>query len=280
MSKNNFAQINLEHFQIFDKNGNTSNIEEILKQIENNQVVFLGESHDDSVAHKLQFEIFKRTFEQFGHKRKVSLSLEMFERDVQIVLDEYLQGLITEKYFLESSRPWGNYQTDYRSLVEFARVNKLKVIAANAPRRYINRVSRLGKNSLKSLSAEAKTNLAPLPFANSSKAYTEKFNKLMEGHGSENILDSQTLWDATMAYSISEELKSQKNALVVHLNGSFHTASRLGTVEQLFRYKKDVKALVVTMVIEENFQQFDMAKHKNLGDFIILTDAKQPRSKK
>ena len=61
--------------------------------------------------------------------------MEMFERDAQIVLDEYLNDLITEKKFLDDSRPWENYKTDYRPLVEFARVNKLNVIAANAPRR-------------------------------------------------------------------------------------------------------------------------------------------------
>src|SRR3954467_8455063 len=68
--------------------------------------------------------------------------MEMFERDVQIVLDEYLSDLITEQHFLASSRPWGNYKTDYRPLVELAKEKHLDVIAANAPRRYVNMVSR------------------------------------------------------------------------------------------------------------------------------------------
>jgi uncharacterized iron-regulated protein len=77
-------------------------------------------------------------------KKKCRPSLEMFERDVQIVLDEYVKDLITEKKFLDDSRPWNNYKTDYRPLVEYAKQNKLPVIAANAPRRYINMVSRGG----------------------------------------------------------------------------------------------------------------------------------------
>ena len=82
---------------------------------------------------------------------------------MQIVLDEYLNGLISEDHFLLSSRPWKNYKTDYRPLVEIAKQNKLSVIAANAPRRYVNMVSRNGRDSLNGLSKQAKEWLAPLP---------------------------------------------------------------------------------------------------------------------
>jgi uncharacterized iron-regulated protein len=35
------------------------------------------------------------------------------------------------------------------------------------------------------------------------------------------MLAAQSLWDATMAFSIAEKLKADKNALIIHLNGSF-----------------------------------------------------------
>lgn len=279
----NFAQANQNNFQIFNAKGNPSSLNEIVSAAEKNDVVFLGENHDDKIAHALQFEIFKSVFEKFGKQRIVALSLEMFERDAQVVVDEYLQNLITEKKFLDDSRPWNNYKTDYRPLLEFAKQNTLSVIAANAPRRYINMVSRNGGDALNSLSPAAKKWLAPLPFGESSKEYKEKFNRLMGAGGSENhslskIFASQTLWDATMAFSIAEHLKKQKNALVVHLNGSFHTENRLGTAEQLLKYQPNAKFLVVTMRYEDDFKNFDKAKHENLGDFVILTAAKEPRS--
>jgi uncharacterized iron-regulated protein len=96
--------------------------------------------------------------------------------------------------------------------------------------------------------------------------------------GLNKILDSQTLWDATMAYSIAEFLKENKKALVVHLNGAFHTENRLGTAEQLLKFRPKTKFVVVTMRYENEFTKFDAAKHANLGDFVILTDAKVPRS--
>lgn len=55
------------------------------------------------------------------HGDKLVLSLEMFEADNQSVLNEYLDGKITEDEFLAKSRPWPRYKTDYRQLVEFAK---------------------------------------------------------------------------------------------------------------------------------------------------------------
>ena len=273
------------NYKIYDSQGNASSPEKIIEAAGKTDVVFLGEQHDDAVAHFLQAEIFKQIFEKYGRERKVTLSLEMFERDVQIVLDEYLNDLITEKKFLDDSRPWGNYKTDYRPLVEFAKANKLNIIAANAPRRYVNMVSRGGRESLNQLSPTAKNWLAPLPYGEPSDAYAKKFTALMGGsaeasRGVKNILASQSLWDATMADSMAKYLKQNKNALIVHLNGSFHSENRLGTADHLLRYQPKAKVLVVTIRYEENFQTFDKEKMTGLGDFVILTDAKVPRSKR
>lgn len=278
-----FAQITDENFRVYDARGNNATIQQIVEAIGKSNVVFLGENHDDAAAHFLQAEILKKTFENYAKQRRVALSLEMFERDAQIVVDEYLKDLITEKKFLDDSRPWNNYKTDYRPLVEYAKQNKLPVIAANAPRRYVNMVSRNGRDSLDQLSSEAKKWLAPLPFAAPSAEYSAKFNALMGSAKSETsapskILEAQALWDATMAFSIAEYTKKEKTALVVHLNGSFHTENRLGIAEQLLKLNGNAKILVVTMRYEEDFKRFDKAKHENLGDFVILTDAKLPRS--
>lgn len=272
-------------YTVFDAAGKPADIGRIIEAAEKSEVVFLGEQHDDAVAHRLQMELFAAILEKYGARRKIALSLEMFERDVQTILDEYLKSQITETHFLASSRPWGNYKTDYRPLVEFAKEKNLPVIAANAPRRYVNMVARLGRDSLKNLSPAAKNWIAPLPFERASNAYGAKFNALMGGitdslNAHTPMLESQTLWDATMAFSIAENLRRDKNALVVHLNGSFHTENRLGTVEHLAKYQPRARVLVVTMKYEDDFKNFNASKHAESGDFIILTNSKVPRSQK
>lgn len=277
------AQITDGNFRVYDAKGNAATVQQIIEAIGKSDIVFLGENHDDATAHFLEAEIFKKSFENYSKNRRVTLSMEMFERDVQTVVDEYLKDLITEKKFLDDSRPWNNYKTDYRPLVEFAKQNNLPLIAANAPRRYVNMVSRNGRESLNQLSPDAKKWLAPLPYSSPSVEYSRKFNALMGTANSETnapskILEAQALWDATMAFSISEYLKKEKNALVVHLNGGFHTENRLGTAEQLLKLNRSAKVLVVTMRSEDDFTKFDKTKYENTGDFVILTDAKVPRS--
>ncbi|HEY0459065.1 MAG TPA: ChaN family lipoprotein [Pyrinomonadaceae bacterium] len=278
-----FGQANEANYRVFDAKGNSSSLEKILEAAGQADVVFLGEQHDDATAHALELQIFKAAFEKYGKERKVALSMEMFERDVQVVVNEYLNNLISESHFLLSARPWNNYKQDYRPLVELAKTGKLPVIAANAPRRYVNMVSRGGRETLDALSPEAKKWLAPLPYNQPSEVYAGKFKALMggspeSGMGINKILDSQTLWDTTMAYSIAEFLKENKQALIVHLNGAFHTENRLGTAEQLLKFRPKTKFIVITMRFEEDFTKFDNAKHENLGDFVILTDSKVPRS--
>jgi uncharacterized iron-regulated protein len=277
-------------YKAFDSKGRAVKLEEIIEALDKADVLFVGETHTDAVGHMVEAELLRRADERYAQRRAVALSLEMFERDVQMVVDEYLSGLITERHFLLSSRPWNNYETDYRPLVEYAREHQLPVIAANAPARYVSRVSAQGPASLASLSKEARAWLPPLPFNDASAAYAAKFNQFMSGgmaaqqpsanphtqpnpHGGAHLLEAQTLRDASMAYAISEFLKRGRDPLVVQVNGTFHSEERMGVPEHLAHYRKKARAVVVTIVPDANRTGFDAASMSALGDFVILTDA-------
>jgi uncharacterized iron-regulated protein len=283
------AQAPAPHYRAFDAQGNAVTLRTVVEALERADVLFVGETHDDRVAHLLEAELLRRADEAYGaasaKPRAVALSLEMFERDVQAVLDEYLAGLITERHFLLGSRPWGNYETDYRPLVEYARAHRLPVIAANAPARYVSRVSSRGPDSLRALpQAAIKSWLPPLPFPAASEGYAAKFDRFTRGgaaaapattqanpHGGLHLLEAQTLRDASMAYAISEYLKRGRDPLVVQVNGAFHSEERLGVPEQLARYRPKARAVVVTIVPAEGFPDFDAGLGR-LGDFVIITD--------
>ncbi|HEX8719695.1 MAG TPA: ChaN family lipoprotein [Pyrinomonadaceae bacterium] len=289
------------HYRAFDPKGAAVTLRQVVDSLAGADVLFVGETHDDAVAHLLEAELLRRADEAYGaasaRGRSVALSLEMFERDVQTVLDEYLAGLITERHFLLSSRPWKNYETDYRPLVEYARAHRLPVVAANAPARYVSRVSSQGPDSLRALSKEATREwLPPLPFPPASAGYAAKFNRFMTGgaaaapasapapqnphaaaspanpHGGLHLLEAQTLRDASMAYAISEQLRRGREPLVVQVNGTFHSEERMGVPEQLARYRPKARAVVVTIVPGEDFPDFDAASLGRLGDFVIITD--------
>lgn len=168
-------------YRVFRPDGQAATLDDVLAAMNAVEVVFVGEQHDDPVAHYLQAELLTQTYARLAENaaRPMALSLEMFERDVQLILDEYLADLITETHFLRSSRPWKNYETDYRPMVEFAKAHGMPVLAANAPRRYVNRVSRKGPASLDSLTVWGKSWLPPLPYPGPSPAYKAKWDRLM-----------------------------------------------------------------------------------------------------
>ena len=125
------------------------------------EVIFVGEQHDDPVAHLLEKEILAAVHRRTGD---AALSLEMFETDVQPVLDGYLAGRYRESHFLSASRPWPAYATDYRPMVEYAKEHGLRVIAANAPRRMVNLVTREGADVLLNLPESELRWLPPFPY--------------------------------------------------------------------------------------------------------------------
>src|SRR5690606_22889447 len=129
----------------------------------------------------LELQILEACYRAYGSS--LVLSLEVFETEVQLVLDEYTQGIIREKNLMKDARPWKNYQ-DYRPLVEFAREHGIRVIAANAPSRYTNAVTLNGLQVLDRLDKRAKALLPPLPIDTATGRYYEKFQDILGGHGS------------------------------------------------------------------------------------------------
>jgi uncharacterized iron-regulated protein len=200
--------------------------------------------------------------------------MEMFETDNQLGLNEYLAGFINEDRLARDVRLWSNYK-DYRPMIEYAKQNKIPVIAANSPRRYVNLVSRRGMKSLDSLSKDAKKFLPPLPYDTLTGLYREKFVEIMKdgpGGNNPNVYYSQSLWDAGMSYSIYKFLKDNKHKKVFHCVGGFHCEEKLGPAAQLKMRNKKLKILNIASFSDTSFNNPDWEKFSYRGDYIILTD--------
>ncbi|HMU45059.1 MAG TPA: ChaN family lipoprotein [Chitinophagaceae bacterium] len=261
------------HFKIYDtRNKEITTIDKIVSAMENADVLFFGEEHNDSAGHFLENKIFQALYERY--RSNLVLSMEMFEKDNQLVLNEYLNRQIDETRLGKDARLWPNYK-DYRPMVEFAKENYIPVIAANTPRRYVSLVTKKGMRSLDSLSKEAKMLLPPLPYDTLSGKYHEKFIDIMQGSpgaGSGNIYYSQSLWDAGMSYSIYQFLKKNKGKKVFHCVGKFHCDEKLGTAAQLLMRNKKLAILNISCFPDKSFANPDWSGFDTLGDFVILTD--------
>jgi uncharacterized iron-regulated protein len=260
-------------YKVYDtRNNKEVSLDEIVKEFNTADVLFFGEEHDDSIGHILEAQIFEKAHKAFGSG--LALSMEMFERDVQLVVNEYLAGLISEKNLIKEGRAWKNY-SDYKPLVEYAKTNQLKVIAANTPARYTNAVTKNGLEILYKFSTDARRWLPLLPVDTATGRYYERFLEIMGGHGEMpgmHIYQSQNLWDATMAWSIHTTLKNNANLKILHLNGRFHTDERMGIIAQLKKYSKEkLKTINITCTYSEDMDKPEYEAYKKLADFVIVT---------
>jgi len=257
-------------------------------------VVFYGEEHNDSVTHFLEKSLLIALYDKYNNT--IILSMEMFERDVQGVMNEYLMGAIKESYFKKDARAWNNYK-DYRPLVEFAKAKHLDVVCANAPWRYPSIAGTKGEKALEALPEWSKKNFAPLPYDTATGAYYEKL-QAESGHtmappvktdtskkqmppmmmATFDLVVAQSLWDATMAYSISDYMKMHKGKKIMQVNGRFHSDEGFGVVAQLKKYKPKAKILVISAGSDDSFPNVDWSKFKQNGDYIIITDPKIPKT--
>ncbi|MEA1972295.1 MAG: ChaN family lipoprotein [Candidatus Cloacimonadota bacterium] len=258
------------------KNGSQLDLQQMAKQLSDYDVIFFGEWHDDVLLHQLEADILPLL-----KSKKIAISMEMFERDTQNILDDFLADKITESQFIKQSRAWGNYLTDYKKIVDFAKKKNFDVIAANVPRRYASMVNKQSPESLKTLPADEKQYVAKELKALDNQ-YKKQFMETMAANMGrknamgmhkmmENIYAAQCLKDDTMAESIFEYLQQNKKTQVIHYNGNFHSESHLGTANKLRLLNPKLKIAVITPVVigDDESLRYN-SDNKSLGDFLIF----------
>jgi uncharacterized iron-regulated protein len=265
--------------------------EAMLADVMYSDVVFLGEQHDDPITHSLELA----TLEGLARRRSnVVLVLEMFERDVQASLDDYLKGRSAEPAFEATARPWPRYDTDYRPMVEFARLWQWPVVAGNIPRRLASLVSRKGLAGLDSLSGADRA-LVARDINCPHDEYYDRFAKTMadmpshSGDGAaqtpeqklaalERVYQAQCVKDETMGEAVAVALgAAPPRALVVHVNGAFHSDYRFGTADRARRRLSGKRISVVSFVPVGDLDKADGAPERKLGDYVVFTLAPPPK---
>jgi len=242
-------------------------------------VVLIGEQHDDPNTHRLELAVLEALARR---NVAVTLSLEMFERDVQGSVDTYMSGSSAEDEFLKQSRPWPRYATDYRPLVEFARARRWPIVAANVPRRIAADVAKVGKPAVDSLNATDRS-LAAADLQCPHDAYFDRFAEQMGGHQSsgssadtttERYYWAQCIKDETMAESIASAFTKLEGrpGVVVHITGSFHSDYGEGTGERVRRRLVGRRVATVSMMPVENLDAIAPEKDDiKRADYLVYT---------
>lgn len=270
--------------RVYDTQRKTfADFESMLADLAGADVVFVGEQHDDANTHALEVAVIEGLLRRHA---AVSVGMEMFERDVQGTVDQYVRGASTEEQFLAASRPWPRYATDYRSIVELARARHLPVIASNLPRRIATEISKNGLPALDALGPDRALAAHDLQCAASGEYYA-RFIEQMGGHppsGDANAGDAQAkndrfylaqcAKDETMAESVADALRGATGprTTLVHFNGAFHSDYGGGAAERTRRRLPGRRIAVISVVPVDDLDTLAPGdEDRRQADYLVYT---------
>jgi uncharacterized iron-regulated protein len=257
-------------YYVMDNSGYILELDGFFNEIAEYDIIFIGEVHDFRECQEAELTILKALSER---ESDLVLALEMFERDVQDALDDYLGGVIPEETFLELSRPWPNYQECYRPLIEFAKARQLPVIAANVPRRAAAAVAEANEVSAHVLGGDGR--FVPDVIHYDSAEYRERFTEMVTGMASsapmksknvDGLYKAQVLKDAVMAGSLEPFLGRR----VLFCCGRFHCDYHLGIPYQLHMNHPEWKIAVLTFATL--LEELPISERSRVGDYIWIVE--------
>ena len=242
-------------------------IDSVIKDIKNARAVYLGEMHSSMTDHYLQLLIIRKIYEQ---NKDIAIGLEMFPKSSQQSLDDYtLSDLgVDETRFLQQSEYFKVWRFDYRyykKIIDFAKDNKIKLVALNIDREIVNTVFRSG--STDSLTDEQLQKI-PQERDLAAQGYQQRLQIIHGahqegGHGSGDMsgfIQAQAIWDEVMAENIVEFLRSNPEKSMIILAGSQHTRKDSGIPPRAAR-RMDLEQRVIESMPEDFLSSPELADY-------------------
>ncbi|MBD5804704.1 zinc metallopeptidase RseP [Azoarcus sp. Aa7] len=219
----------------------------LLGEMAKRDVVLLGEHHDEDGHHRWQTQVLAALHVQ---RPNMVIGFEMFPRRVQPALDRWVAGELTVKEFLEQSewsKVWNMPAELYLPLFEFARINRVRMVALNVDRELTRTIADKGWDAAPPGEREG----VGRP-ATPTEDYRDYLFQVYSEHPARKgmkdakaarsdaafgyFVESQTTWDRAMAEALARSLKPGPAAdkpLVVGIMGSGHIRFGHGVPHQL-----------------------------------------------
>jgi uncharacterized iron-regulated protein len=248
--------------------GKTVSFDELIDQLETKDLVFIGETHDNAEHHLIQVQILQALI--YRHDCPLTIGMEFFQPSQQQVLDQYMEGALTEEMFLKNvgwREGWGFDYHFYRPLIVMAKERGSKILAINAPRDITRKVARSG---LSSLEPKERNELArDIDLKNEShRAYLWEVYKKhphLNLKSFDLFYQAQCVWEDTMAENIGKFLTKDKRKMVV-FTGNGHIIKKFGIPDRTLKHAQVDLATVVLLPLTGQ-----MKIEKETADFIWIT---------
>ncbi len=217
-------------------------------QLEQNDVIYLGENHDNREHHDRQLKIIQQ-LDRDSNTKPIAIGMEMFQRPFQPILDRYLANQITEaelKEQTEFDRRWGFDWEFYAPILRYARTHGISVIALNTPEEITQKVATTGINSLQSSDFRYIPPFTEIKLDNQEYRQTTKeiyLQHVEDGQGNstdfDNFFAAQILWDETMADAIAFYYQNNPQSQIVVLVGKAHVMEDYAIPDRVSRRISD-----------------------------------------
>lgn len=209
--------------------GQRVTVEQMLRELDDAPLIFLGESHDASEHHDLQLKVIQGLY---ASGKPLAIGLEMFQIDSQQVLDDWVAGQLPEALLVHAyQRNWRNLSWGlYRDLFLYARDQQLPLVALNVPQYLVQKVGRDGFSALTAADAQA---LPPAATRSLSEAELDCMAQGYTGHASHRqallyLCQAQALRNRVMACAIERYQQAFPRTRMVVLTGALHAHKGLG----------------------------------------------------
>ncbi len=218
----------------------------LLTEAAKRQVVLLGEQHDSAEDHAWQLQ----TLAALHFLRPdLAIGFEAFPRRLQPVLDRWSAGELNARQFLEQAewdKVWRFPPSLYLPLFEFARLNRIPMVALNVEHKLVESIGARGWDAVPDAEKEGVTRPAA-----PAKAYEDTLYEVFLAHGKEGqdrkakgrddpafrrFVESQTTWDRAMAEALAARTRAAAGTaapLVVGILGTGHVRNGHGVAHQL-----------------------------------------------
>jgi uncharacterized iron-regulated protein len=219
---------------ISSKTKQSVTFEELVADLSDARVIYVGERHRDAEHHSIQIEVIKALFKQ---RPDLIVGMEMVDHSYQDVLDQWSSGELDKPMFLQKLHWYANWRFDfelYAQIFQFIKENKIRVVGLNIP---FHIPPKIAIGGIDSLSEEEKKHLPKIIDTSNAehRKYVEDVYKqhVMKGRDDfENFYQAQCVWEDIMAESIAENLKDKT---MVVLSGNGHIIDKFGIPERAFK---------------------------------------------
>lgn len=216
-------------------------LNDLIEKISKKKILYVGEAHDRFSHHDIQLKIIEGLH---AKNKKIAIGMEMFQRPYQKALDDYISGDIDEKEFLKKSeyfKRWSLEYNLYKPILDFARAEKIPVVALNITREITEKTAKTGLDSL----TDEERKEIPVELDFSDNEYRERLKDIFDKHdyskmrSFEFFYQAQILWDETMSMSIDEYFRKnpdfQSNGQMIVVAGGGHFEYGHGIPKRTFR---------------------------------------------